>query len=224
MSLILPAGFPAIERLRAEGIELDTVSATDVCLQRPVRIAVLNLMPIKIDTETDLIRVFSDTPYTVRLDWMKVESHVSKHTPQAHMDAFYRPFSDMATEHYDGFIITGAPLEQMEFEEVTYWAELQRIFDWAHAHVASTLYICWAAQAGLYHFHGIRKYAVDAKIFGIFPHRQLRPECPLFRNVDDVFMVPHSRHTTLRREDILACPELTLLSESDEPGSVEEKV
>ena len=218
MSLILPAGFPAIERLRAEGIELDTVSDTDVCLQRPVRIAVLNLMPIKIDTETDLIRVFSDTPYTVRLDWMKVESHVSKHTPQAHMDAFYRPFSDMAMEHYDGFIITGAPLEQMEFEEVTYWAELQRIFDWAHAHVASTLYICWAAQAGLYHFHGIRKYAVDAKIFGIFPHRQLRPECPLFRNVDDVFMVPHSRHTTLRREDILACPDLTLLSESDEPG------
>ena len=199
MSLILPAGFPAIERLRAEGIELDTVSDTDVCLQRPVRIAVLNLMPIKIDTETDLVRVFADSPYTVQLDWMKVESHVSRHTPQAHMDAFYRPFSDMATEHYDGFIITGAPLEQMEFEEVTYWAELQRIFDWAHAHVASTLYICWAAQAGLYHFHGIRKYAVDAKIFGIFPHRQLRPECPLFRNVDDVFMVPHSRHTTLRR-------------------------
>lgn len=218
MSLILPEGFPAIQRLRAEGIQVECAADAAFRQPRPVRIAVLNLMPIKEDTETDIVRVFSDSPYTIDLQWMKVESHVSKHASPEHMAAFYRPFSAMAGEHFDGFIVTGAPLEQMEFEQVTYWDELRRIFDWAHSHVATTLYICWAAQAGLYHFHGIRKYAVGAKIFGIFPHRMLHPECPIFRNVDEVFMVPHSRHTTLRREDILACPELTLLSESDVPG------
>lgn len=223
MALILPAGFPAIEHLKAEHISIDGPFPgpfSDIMgeQQRPVRIAVLNLMPMKVTTETDFVRVFADFPYLVRLDWMKVESHVSKHAPAGHMERFYRNFSEMQGEHYDGFIVTGAPLEQMEFEEVTYWEELQRIFDWAHRSVASTLYICWAAQAALYHFHGVRKYAVPEKIFGIFPHRQLHPECPVFSGMDEVFLVPHSRHTTLRREDILAVPELTLLSEGDVPG------
>lgn len=218
MPLILPEGFPAVSRLRAEGVAIRTATPQFLRQSRPVRIAVLNLMPLKVDTETDIVRVFADSPYTIQLDWMMVESHTPKHTPREHLEAFYRPFRLMAVEHYDGFIVTGAPLELMEFEQVTYWPELQRIFNWAHARVATTLYICWAAQAGLYHFHGIRKYPVGAKVFGVFPHRKLQAECPIFRNVDDVFMVPHSRHTTMRREDVLACPDLTLLSEGDVPG------
>ncbi len=197
---------------------MDTMSTADVCRQRSVRIAVLNLMPIKVDTETDLVRVFSDTPYTVRLDWMKVESHVSKHTPQAHMDAFYRPFSAMATEHYDGFIITGAPLEQMEFEEVTYWPELQRIFDWAHTHVASTLYICWAAQAGLYYHYGIQKRSLPEKLFGVYRHHADYKRAILLRGFDDTFWAPHSRHTTIDRADVEAVPGLKILASSEEAG------
>lgn len=218
MPLILPEGFPAVSRLRAEGVAIRTATPQFLRQSRPVRIAVLNLMPLKVDTETDIVRVFADSPYTIQLDWMMVESHIPKHTPREHLEAFYRPFRLMAVEHYDGFIVTGAPLELMEFEQVTYWPELQRIFNWAHARVTTTLYICWAAQAGMYHFHGIRKYPVGAKVFGVFPHRKLQPACPIFRNVDDVFMVPHSRHTTMRREDVLACPDLTLLSEGDVPG------
>ena len=218
MSVILPAGFPAIGNLKAEHISIDGPCSGVLKQEHPIRIAVLNLMPMKVTTETDIVRVFAAFPYRIQLDWMKVESHVSRHAPTGHMERFYRNFSDMQREAYDGFIMTGAPLELMEFEEVTYWEELQRIFDWARRSVPSSLYICWAAQAALYHFYGVQKHKVSAKIFGIFPHRQLHPECPIFNGLDEEFLVPHSRHTTLRRDDILAEPALTLLSESDEPG------
>ena len=149
---------------------------------------------------------------------MKIKSHTSKNTPIEHMKTFYTDFDKMREDRYDGMIITGAPVEQMEFEEVNYWDEITEIFDWARTHVTSTLYICWAAQAGLYHHYGIPKYALDKKMFGIFKHRTLLPLHPIFRGFDDEFYVPHSRHTEVRKEDILKVPELTLLSESDDSG------
>ena len=185
---------------------------------RPLRIVILNLMPLKITTETDLVRLLSNTPLQVEISFMKIKSHTSKNTPIEHMKTFYTDFDKMREDRYDGMIITGAPVEQMEFEEVNYWDEITEIFDWARTHVTSTLYICWAAQAGLYHHYGIPKYALDKKMFGIFKHRTLLPLHPIFRGFDDEFYVPHSRHTEVRKEDILKVPELTLLSESDDSG------
>ena len=217
MPLYLPDRLPAIELLREEDIFVanNARPSSDV---RPLRIAVLNLMPLKIATETDLVRLFAATPLHVELCFMKLKSHVSKHTSPEHMQAFYRNFEELRQETFDGMIITGAPVEQMDFEEVTYWEELSEIFVWTRTHVASTLYICWAAQAGLYYHYGIPKYPLDKKMFGIFEHRSLQPSCPIFRGFDDVFYVPHSRHTEIRREDILKCAGLTLLSESEEAG------
>lgn len=149
---------------------------------------------------------------------MKIKSHTSKNTPIEHMQTFYTDFEQMRNEKYDGMIITGAPVEQMDFEEVTYWEEITEIFDWARTHVTSTLYICWAAQAGLYHHYRVPKYPLDQKMFGIFEHRVLEPFHSIFRGFDDCFYVPHSRHTEVRREDILKVPELTLLSESKDAG------
>lgn len=218
MPLKLPDKLPAIELLKQENIfVMDTTRATGQDI-RPLRIVVLNLMPLKITTETDLVRLLSNTPLQVEISFMKIKSHTPKNTPIEHMKAFYTDFELMRGEKYDGMIVTGAPVEQMPFEEVNYWEEVTEIFDWARTHVTSTLYICWAAQAGLYHFYGIPKYPLPQKMFGIFPHRALRPLHPIFRGFDDVFYVPHSRHTEIRREDILQVPALTLLSESDESG------
>ncbi|MCD8293082.1 MAG: homoserine O-succinyltransferase, partial [Prevotellaceae bacterium] len=183
-----------------------------------LRIVVLNLMPLKITTETDLIRLLSNTPLQLEVCFMKIKSHTSKNTPIEHMKAFYTDFEKMRQEKYDGMIITGAPVEQMPFEEVSYWGELQEIFNWARTHVTSTFYICWAAQAGLYHHYGVPKYPLERKMFGVFEHRMLVPLHPIFRGFDDVFHVPHSRHTEIRKEDILKVPGLTLLSESDVSG------
>jgi homoserine O-succinyltransferase len=152
------------------------------------------------------------------MDFMKVVEHDHKHTPASHLQAFYKCFADIADSYYDGMIITGAPVEQLPFEEVTYWEELTRIFEWTRTHVTSTLYICWAAQAGLHYFYGIPKYGLEAKMFGVFEHKALAPELSIFRGFDDVFYVPHSRHTELHREDILGVPSLRLLSESEEAG------
>ena len=185
---------------------------------RPLDILILNLMPLKEDTELQLMRSLSNTPLQVEISFMKIKSHTSKNTPIEHMKTFYTDFDKMREDRYDGMIITGAPVEQMEFEEVNYWDEITEIFDWARTHVTSTLYICWAAQAGLYHHYGIPKYALDKKMFGIFKHRTLLPLHPIFRGFDDEFYVPHSRHTEVRKEDILKVPELTLLSESDDSG------
>lgn len=218
MPLNLPDRLPAIELLKEENIfVMDTTRASGQDI-RPLKIVILNLMPLKITTETDLIRLLSNTPLQLEILFMKIKSHTSKNTPVEHMQAFYRDFDEMRNEKYDGMIITGAPVEQMEYEEVGYWDEISGIFEWSRTHVTSTLYICWAAQAGLYYHYGVPKYQLPHKMFGIFEHTVLDPLNPIFRGFDDVFYVPHSRHTEIRREDILARPELSLLSESEESG------
>lgn len=218
MPLNIPKALPAVEALRKENIfvmDSERASSQEI---RPLKIVILNLMPLKITTETDLIRLLSNSPLQLEIDLMKLKSHHSKNTPIEHMMAFYKTFDKIKTSNYDGMIITGAPVEQLDFEEVTYWNEITQIFDWARTHVTSTLYICWAAQAGMYHFHGIPKYPLSEKMFGVFEHKAHDNLNPIFRGFDDVFYVPHSRHTEVRREDILKNPDLTLLSESEESG------
>ena len=206
MPLNLPDKLPAIELLKQENIfVMDTTRATGQDI-RPLRIVILNLMPLKITTETDLVRLLSNTPLQVEIAFMKIKSHTPKNTPIEHMKAFYTDFEKMRNERYDGMIITGAPVEQMDFEEVNYWQEITEIFDWARTHVTSTLYICWAAQAGLYHHYGVPKHPLPKKMFGVFEHHALQPLHPIFRGFDDVFYVPHSRHTEVRREDIRPKP------------------
>ena len=209
---------PAVEILKSENIfVMDSQQASTQDIQ-PLRIVILNLMPLKITTETDLIRLLSNTPLQIEVDFLKISGHISKNTPVEHMMTFYKDFSTLRNENYDGMIITGAPVEQMPFEEVDYWKEVSEIFDWARTHVTSTLYICWAAQAGLYHFYGVPKYPLSQKMFGIFKHKVYDHQNPIFRGFDDEFYVPHSRHTEVRKSDIEKVPELTLLSESEESG------
>ena len=210
----LPENLPAIELLREEGIQIEA-PAPEI---KALRIAVLNLMPKKIETETDLIRLLSASPLPLELHLMKLKSHVCKNTPIEHMEAFYHNFEAMQNEFFDGFIITGAPVELLEFEQVNYWQELTDIFTWSRTHATSTLYICWAAQAGLYFHYGIKKYPLPEKMFGIFPQTPLLPQLPIFRGFDDVFPMPHSRHTEIRKDDIQRVPELTLIVESKQSG------
>ena len=218
MPLTLPDKLPAIDLLKQENIfVMDNTRATSQDI-RPLHIAVLNLMPLKITTETDLVRLLSNSPLQIELSFMKVKSHTSKNTPVEHMQAFYTDFEEMRHHKYDGFIITGAPVEHLDFEEVGYWEEMTEIFEWARHNVTSTLYICWAAQAGLYHHYGIPKYPLDKKMFGVFKHRVSNPELPIFRGFDDEFFIPHSRHTEVRREDIERNPELDILADSQESG------
>lgn len=218
MPLNIPKNLPAIEQLKKEHIfVMDSLRASEQDI-RPLKIVVLNLMPLKITTETDLVRLLSNTPLQVEMSFMKIKGHTPKNTPIEHMQEFYLTFDEMKNECYDGMIITGAPVEQMPFEEVGYWNEIKEIFDWARTHVTSTLYICWAAQAGLYQFYGVPKYDLPEKMFGVFRHYLLEPQHSIFRGFDDEFFVPHSRHTEVRREDIIKVPELTLLSESKESG------
>jgi homoserine O-succinyltransferase len=218
MPLNLPDKLPAIELLKEENIFVIDNSRASQQDIRPLKIVILNLMPIKITTETDLIRLLSNTPLQLEISFMKLKSHTSKNTPVEHMKAFYEDFEKMKNEKYDGMIITGAPVEQMDYQDVTYWGEITEIFDWARTHVTSTLYICWAAQAGLYHYYGVPKYSLDKKKFGVFNHTPKDSLNPIFRGFDDVFYVPHSRHTEIRREDVLKVPEIEILSESDEAG------
>ena len=218
MPLRLPDKLPAIELLKRENIfVMDNTRATTQDI-RPLKIVILNLMPLKITTETDLIRLLSNTPLQMEVSFMKLKSHTPKNTPIEHMMMFYRDFEKMRDEKFDGMIITGAPVEQMDFEDVNYWDEITGIFAWARNHVTSTLYICWAAQAGLYYHYGIPKYPLSKKMFGVFRQHTLCPHLPIFRGFDDVFYMPHSRHTEVHKEDILANPELTLIAESPENG------
>ena len=220
MPLNLPDKLPAIDLLKEENIFVIDNSRASTQDIRPLKIVILNLMPIKITTETDLIRLLSNSPLQIEVSFMKLKSHTSKNTPIEHMRAFYRDFECMRNEKFDGMIITGAPVEHLEFEDVNYWDEIQDIFNWTRTHVTSTLYICWAAQAGLYHHYGIPKYPLDKKMFGIFEHHicEGMSKLPIFRGFDDVFFVPHSRHTEVRRADIEKHPELTIISESDDSG------
>ena len=218
MPLRLPDRLPAIDILKHENIFVMNATRAHSQDIRPLKIVILNLMPLKITTETDLIRLLSNTPLQLDVSFMKLKSHTPKNTPIEHMMMFYRDFSEMRDEKFDGMIVTGAPVEQLEYSEVGYWQEITEIFDWARTHVTSTLYICWAAQAGLFHYYGVPKYPLPCKMFGIFPQKPLDPQLPIFRGFDDVFMMPHSRHTELHRDDILSRPELSLIAESDDSG------
>lgn len=218
MPLRLPDRLPAIELLKHENIFVMDDSRAHMQDIRPLKIVILNLMPLKITTETDLIRLLSNTPLQLEISFMKLKSHTPKNTPIEHMMMFYRDFESMRNEKFDGMIITGAPVEQLNFEDVTYWDEMTDIFAWARTHVTSTLYICWAAQAGMYYHYGIPKYPLTKKMFGIFPQHTLEPQLPIFRGFDDVFQMPHSRHTEVHREDILANPDLKLIAESPDSG------
>lgn len=218
MPLNLPDKIPAIDLLKQENIfvmNTERASTQDI---RPLKMLILNLMPIKITTETDLIRLLSNTPLQIEVDFLKLNSHTPKNTPIEHLKAFYRPFSEVREQTYDGMIITGAPVETISFKEVTYWEEITGVFDWARTHVTSTFFICWAAQAGLYHYYNVPKHALDKKMFGVFSHKVLEPLNPIFRGFDDEFFVPHSRHTTILRSDLEKVPELTILSESPDAG------
>lgn len=218
MPVNVPDKLPAIHTLRKENIFVMTESRATHQDIRPLRLLVLNLMPLKIVTETDLIRMLSNTPLQVEMDLLHMSTHESKNTPREHLEQFYHTFEDIREHRYDGMIITGAPVETLPFEEVTYWQELQSIMEWTTDHVTSTLYLCWAAQAGLHHFYGIPKYPLEKKCFGIFPHTVLPKTTPLFRGFDDCFMMPHSRHTEIREKDILSVPNLKILATSPEAG------
>lgn len=218
MPLRLPDKLPAIELLKKENIfVMDDSRATSQDI-RPLRIVILNLMPLKITTETDLVRLLSNTPLQLEIYFMKLKSHTSKNTPIEHMMMFYKDFDVLKKEKFDGMIITGAPIEHLEFEDVEYWNEISKIFAWANTHVTSTMYICWAAQAGLYYHYGVPKYQLPKKMFGIFQQHTLQPQMPLFRGFDDVFYMPHSRHTEVRREDIEKHNELEIVAESPDSG------
>ncbi len=218
MPLNIPPNLPAVELLKKENIfVMDALRASTQDI-RPLKVALLNLMPVKITTETDFARLLSNSPLQVEVDFIKMKTHQSKNTSQEHLATFYKNFEDIRKNNYDGMIVTGAPVELMEFEDVTYWKELKEIFDWAAKHVTSTLYICWGAQAGLYHFYKIPKYPLEKKMFGVFKHHINDTSVSLVRGFDDEFYIPHSRHTETRREDILKVPQLKLLSESDISG------
>ena len=218
MPLRIPDQLPAIELLKQENIFVmdDTRAHTQDI--RPLRIVILNLMPLKITTETDLVRLLSNTPLQLEISFMKLKSHTPKHTPIEHMMMFYKDFDILKKQKFDGMIITGAPIEQLDYEEVSYWDEISEIFEWVKTNVTSTLYICWAAQAGLYYHYGVPKYPLDRKMFGVFRQYPTDSRLPIFRGFDDVFQMPHSRHTEIRREDIVCRPELQIIAESPESG------
>lgn len=218
MPVKIPNKLPAIDILKKENIfvmDEERAHKQDI---RPLRIVILNLMPLKITTETDLIRLLSNTPLQIDIRFMKLKSHTPKNTPIEHMMMFYKDFDELRGENFDGMIITGAPVETFDFEDVEYWNEITGIFDWAHKHVTSTLYICWAAQAGLYYYYGIPKYSLEKKMFGIFATKPLRPKLSIFRGFDDVFYMPQSRHTEIRRDDIEKVKDLKVIAESEESG------
>lgn len=218
MPLRLSDRLPAIDILKGENIfVMDETRAHNQEI-RPLRIVILNLMPLKITTETDLIRLLSNTPLQMDICFMKLQSHTPKNTPVEHMMMFYKSFEELSSQKFDGMIITGAPIENMDYEAVEYWEEIQAIFNWSRTHVTSTMFLCWGAMAGLYHFYGIPKYPLPKKMFGIFQQQTLNPALPIFRGFDDTFFMPQSRHTEVRKEDILAHKELEIIAESPESG------
>ncbi|MDH4616587.1 homoserine O-succinyltransferase [Brevibacillus sp. AY1] len=218
MPIKVPDGLPATEILTNENIFVMPESRAFTQDIRPLRIVILNLMPVKETTETQLLRLVGNTPLQVEVVLLHMSSHTSKNTSEEHLSSFYHTFADIRNQKFDGMIITGAPVEQLEFEDVTYWNELKEILDWKMEHVTSTLHICWGAQAGLYHHFGVPKHPLPEKMFGIFPHTLNKQNVKLFRGFDTYFYVPHSRHTENRREDIENVDDLEILSESDDSG------
>ena len=218
MPIKIPNKLPAAKTLAKENLFVMTEKRAATQDIRPLEILILNLMPTKITTETQLARLLGNTPLQVNLEFIHTRSHESKNTSTEHLFQFYKTFDQIMDRKFDGLVITGAPVEKMPFEEVEYWDELCRIMEWSKTHAYSTFHICWGAQAGLYFHYGIPKYDLPEKLFGVFPHQVTRRSSMLMRGFDDVFMVPHSRHTTVRREDVAACPQLKILAESEEAG------
>ncbi len=218
MPIKVQSDLPAKGILENENIfVMDEYRATHQNI-RPLQICILNLMPIKQDTELQLLRALSNTPLQIDVSFMKMNSHVSLNTPIHHLNKFYNTFDELKEKRYDGLIITGAPVEQIPFEEVDYWPELCEIMDWTKSHVTSTFHICWGAQAGLFYHFGLEKVLLPKKLFGVFRHKVMNRKIPLVRGFDDYFMIPHSRHTAVRSEDIHNCKDLTVLAESEEAG------
>ena len=218
MPIKIPNELPAVKVLNSENIFVMTETRAITQDIRPLKLLILNLMPLKIDTETQLSRMLGNTPLQIEIELMKTSSHDSKNTSAEHLLTFYKTFDEIKHRKFDGMIITGAPVENMEFEEVSYWDELCEIMEWTKTHVTSTFHICWGAQAGLYYHYGIKKYPLEKKLFGVYPHTVEYKNSILMRGFDDTFYVPHSRHTTVKREDIEAVEDLRILSTSPQAG------
>ena len=218
MPIKIQGDLPVKEILEKENIFVMDESRASHQDIRPIQILILNLMPLKEETELQLLRSLSNTPLQVDVTFMAVQSHESKNTSMSHLNKFYQTFPELKDNKYDGMIITGAPVEQMEFEEVDYWNELAEIMDWTNDHVTSTIYLCWAAQAGLYHHYGLKKRKLDKKMFGLFWHKVLNRKIPLVRGFDDMFLAPHSRHTEVPQDLLEADERITILADSDEAG------
>ena len=218
MPIKIPNDLPAVKTLNDENIFVMTETRAITQDIRPLKILLLNLMPKKIETETQISRLLGNSPLQVDLEFLHTKSHISKNTSAEHLFTFYKTFEDVKDCTFDGMIITGAPVEKLPFEKVEYWAELCEIMEWSKTHVHSTFHICWGAQAGLYYHYGIKKYTLEKKLFGVFPHTVDYKNSILFRGFDDIFMVPQSRHTTLKTEDIKAVPQLKILASSKETG------
>ncbi len=219
MPIIVPRGLPAYKVLKGENVFVMTERRAQTQDIRPLHIAIVNLMPIKEVTETQLIRMLANTPLQVELQLLTMDSHESKNTKKDHLESFYKTFDVIKNQRFDGMIITGAPVEFLPYEQVDYWRELSEIMEYTRRNVFSTLHICWGAQAALYHHYGIDKYVLPEKLFGVFPHKLKEKKSELTRGFDDVFYAPHSRHTQVLKEDILAIPELRILAESDIAGA-----
>ena len=218
MPINIPSSLPAAKTLSDEGIFIMTDERARTQDIRPLKIAILNLMPTKIETETQLLRLLGNSPLQVEIILLRPKSHESKNTSKTHLETFYKTFEEIRSSKLDGLIITGAPVENLPFEQVDYWEELCGIFEWTKTHVTSTLHLCWGAQAGLYYHYGLKKYGLPKKMFGVYEHRVMNRKVPLVRGFDDCFMAPHSRHTEVRAEDIRRVEELTVLAESGEAG------
>lgn len=218
MPIKVQSGLPAREKLEWENVfTMDENRAMHQDI-RPIEVGILNLMPLKEDTELQILRALSNTPLQVDVTFVAVSSHESKNTSMSHLNKFYNSFEEIKDRKFDGFIITGAPVEQMEYEEVDYWKEFEEICEWTKTNVTSTMHLCWGAQAGLYYHYGVQKHMLDHKMFGLFEHRIANRKIPLVRGFDDCFWAPHSRHTEVRKEDIEKVPELTILAESEKAG------
>ncbi|HPP68804.1 MAG TPA: homoserine O-succinyltransferase [Clostridiales bacterium] len=218
MPIKIPSTLPAKKYLEDENVFVMTEERALTQDIRPLRILILNLMPTKIVTETQLLRLLGNTPLQVEIELMHMESHESKNTSKEHLLKFYKTFREVKDQKFDGLIVTGAPVEKLEFEEVDYWEELCEVFKWCRKNVYSSFYICWGAQAALYYNYGIKKYPLEKKMFGVFPHRNLDPYHPLMRCIDDIFLAPHSRHTEIKMSDIALVKDLQVLSYSDIAG------
>ena len=218
MPIRIDADLPAKKILEHENIFVMDYERSIKQDIRPLEIVIMNLMPTKQETELQLLRSLANTPLQVDVTFLKTESHESKNAPIIHMEAFYTTFSEIKGKYYDGLLITGAPVETLDFEDVDYWPELVEIMEWSKTHVTSTFHICWAAQAGLYYHYGVRKYELPEKLFGVFKHRTIHKKTPLVRGFDDIFNAPHSRHSGICREDVENNPKLTILADSEEAG------